>query len=162
MAGLTVVPESASVSIVTSMAGVAVAPHRIRTRHLFCMTRVTFNIFVRAGERETGVHIMVELPGSPTARVMTAATLIAERALVHVIFAVTRRASAVGIVERHRRVALRTGNIRVRADQRKTRDVMIEADLCDPARRNMTALTLLAELAEMQVIASVTFTASDR
>lgn len=83
---------------------------------------------------------------------MATTAVVAERTAMYVVITVAGSAGAVGIVKCRGCVTLFAGDVGVRADQRKTRNVMIEHEVCDPARRNVAGFAPIAELAEMHII----------
>lgn len=66
--------------------------------------------------------------------------------------AVARSTIAISIMKRCGCVTLLTGDVGVHADQGKTRDVMVEPELGNPTRRNMTGFALIPDLAEVHIV----------
>ncbi|PLX60390.1 MAG: hypothetical protein C0630_16505 [Sedimenticola selenatireducens] len=99
---------------------------------------------------------MIELPITPTIRVMTAGTVIRKRAFVHIIRRMTIhtrlwRLFIIGI-----QMTTTATHRLVQSDQRKIGKAMIKNRLSCPTFLSMTALALLSLLTFMPVISFMT------
>lgn len=86
---------------------------------------------------------------------MAAVTFIAERTAMQIITGVAGSAVVISIMKRGSFVTLLTGDVGVCADQREARDVMVEPELCNPTRRNMTGFALIPNLTKVHIIVGV-------
>ncbi len=83
---------------------------------------------------------MIELPGLPVSRVVATVAAVAESATVCIVVNMTCDTGVPSVVKRRRCMTLIAGQVRVRPDQWKTRNVMIEPQLCSPIGRDMAIL----------------------
>lgn len=92
------------------------------------------------GQRKLRLNVMIELPGLPASRVVATVALVTQSAAMRIVTTMTCDTVILGIVKRRGRMTLTAGHVRVRADQRKTGNVMIEPQLSSPIGRDMAIL----------------------
>ena len=114
---------------------------------------------MRTIQRESGLLVVIELPGTPVGRVVTALAAIAQTAPMLVVIDVAGDAGGVGVMERCRRMAALAGDRGVCAQQREARDVVVEPQLGRPAGRHVAGIAAVTQLATMHVVINVTATA---
>ena len=125
------------------------------------MARGAFQSGMRAGQREAGLPIMIEAPKGPTVRVMATIASLPQRQLMERILVAVRacrRRLAIGIGA----MALFTWHGRVKSDQGKICNVVIERYLSTPARLIVASLTVLPELTFVGIVRPMTSIASRR
>ena len=115
---------------------------------------VTLQGPMRTGQRVAGLLVMIETPMRPTVGVMTAQAVGAEPADVMGI-GMAARARAWCILERLTAVAIFAGYHCMQADERKSRQVMVEGDFLSPASLLVTLLAVAPQLATMRIILAV-------
>src|SRR5258708_7018853 len=106
---------------------------------------------VRAREGEAGLLEMIEDPQCPAGRRMASVALFAQSAFVHVVFLVTVDTAGLRVAEGLGAMALRAAHHIVQAEQRKARQVMVEADLAVPVLLAVAGVAALLEFQAMRV-----------
>lgn len=96
-------------------------------RHGLCMARTAFKALVLAVQSEMRLPVMIEAPLLPVAGVVAGLALRTEVQLVRVVLTVARNAFRLCVLELRREVAFPALDLQVPAQQRKTRERMIEA-----------------------------------
>lgn len=156
-----VAPEFAVVAIVLGVA--AVTLHRqfdLLTR--LVVTARTGQLPMRAGQREPGLFVVIEIPVIPAARVVALAAGLAETALVFVIGTMTIAANARGVLEHAIHVTACAGQRVVQTDQREFGQAVVEGELLFPARFGMTFFAGVALLPLVYVVGAVAADAGRR
>ena len=138
-------------NVVSPVAVVAVVRQRDLGDVLGRMTGVTLQALMRSRQRIPGLCRMVEAPARPSIRVVAQGAISAQPPLVMPV-PVTTRANPRRVLERRRAMTFLARHDGMAADQRKARNVMIEADLLPPAGLAMTAFAAGSELAFMRII----------
>ncbi len=92
------------------------------------------------GKRKLRLRVMIELPSLPVSRVVATVAPVAEPATVCIVVNMTCDTGVPGVVKRRGRMTLIAGHVRVRTEQWKTCNVMIEPQLCSPIGRDMAIL----------------------
>lgn len=142
MAAATVGSELAIVDVVGTMTvGAVLAQTRLRSERL-AMAAFARDVRVCAVERETRLRVVVEQPLLPVDRVMAKEAVLAKPPLVRVVVAVTTDAVFRGILEYVRVVTLATFRLCVLAQQRKTREIVIEEHIVLPRQFAVTVEAL--------------------
>ncbi len=115
------------------------------------MTSRTGSTCVGAGQGKGRLNVMVKMPLRPVQRAVTGFALRSESSIVNVAGRVARTAIGSGVVKSERRVAVFASDGHVQPDQREKRKPMVEVDLFDPVRLDVTGLALIAELPRMRI-----------
>jgi len=110
---------------------------------------------MRSVERITGLRIVIETPTRPAVRVVAQGAVAREAAFVMSVL-VAARTGARRVLERSGAMALLAGRYRVTANQRKSRDVVIESHTPPPARFLVALFAAAAELSFMGIVFLVT------
>ena len=87
---------------------------------------------VRTRERKAGVGVVIELPAQPVDGIVAARTIGCEPAFVGIIVRMAVDAGSRRILEDPRLMAVVALGLGVPAEQRETRQVVIEKDVLDP------------------------------
>lgn len=160
MTCLAIVTEPTKMGIIASMARVAVVSNRVARTSLICVTGIACETDMSSRQWKARQDVMIELPRTPTRRVVAAVAFIAESTAMQVIIYVARTAVTVHIVKCSGRMTLLTSHVSVRADQGELCDVMVKPKLRNPARRNMTGLAAFSDLTKVHVIVGMAAAAS--
>ena len=110
---------------------------------------------VRAGERETCLLGVIELPDAPTVRRMALSAVFAQTAFVYVVSSMTTVAIRGDALVGAAHVTLRARHGYVQTHQGKATQVVIEGDIDTPAFRLMALLALNAEFSAVHVLCAV-------
>lgn len=97
------------------------------------VARTAGQVCVRAVQCKFCPGVVIELPELPVIRVMAGIALCSEAALVRVFVSMAIDAAAARILEPGRQVARFTRYQRVKTNQRKAGEIMIEIDIVIPA-----------------------------
>lgn len=113
------------------------------------MTRRTGEIGVFSSQIERGLPSVVERPAFPIGRIVTLHTVGAEPAFVDILILMTAKASGRCVQVSLGRVAIPTVGSRMRAQQRKRRELMIEPHVFGPA---LIIVALAAAVPELTLV----------
>src|SRR5256886_1396142 len=102
---------------------------------------------VRTAQGKSGLLAVVELPHLPAVRRVASGAVPAQIPLVHVVLAMAVDTLLADVAVLAGQMTLLARNRDVQADQRKAREVVIEAHAGAPARRRVALIAFLAELA---------------
>src|ERR1700751_501128 len=106
---------------------------------------------VSAGEGEAGLLAMIELPQPPAVRGVTAGTLLAEVALVHIVLLVAVDTLLADLAVLARQMTLLAGHRDVQPDQREAREVVVESQMRTPALGRVALITAAAEGTQVHI-----------
>ena len=154
MAAFTVAAEASVVNVVPVMAGPAVTWQRSVTGGL-AMAIAASQALVSTGKLELCLLAMIELPKVPAVRVVTFATSLAQSPLVRVLRTVASNTFDRRFPIGPGGVAFPARHADMQADERETREIVIEADFVTPAALPVTGLALLAHRADVDIIGGV-------
>jgi len=155
MALLASLAERAVVRVVLGVAAVAVRCLRDAVRHLRLVAGMAVEPGVRAGQRELRLPVVIETPDRPAVGIVTCVAIGSEASLVQGVL-MAAGAGARRVLEGFRAMALIAADLRVTADQWKSRQIVVECDRLAPARLFMALLATGAELALVGLILLVT------
>src|SRR5205823_540118 len=110
---------------------------------------------VRTAQGKSGLLAVVELPHLPAVRRVASSAVLAQIPLVHVVLAMAVDTLLADVAVLAGQMTLLARNRDVQADQRKAREVVIEAHAGAPARRRVALIAFLAELAGVHVVGPV-------
>ena len=99
MAAVAVFSEARQMRIVAVVAGVATAGICRATPDRRFMARAAIHAGMRTLQCETGLPVMVELPGQPVRRIVAIVTLIAEATVMSIVAGVAGEAISVRVVK---------------------------------------------------------------
>jgi len=102
------------------------------------VTRVTIEPLVGSGERVLGLSRMIEAPASPAVGIVAKRAIGPQPTFVKLVLVATSARRAC-VLERGGAMALLAGHDRMAADQRKARQIVIEADRLVPVRSGCPA-----------------------
>ena len=111
---------------------------------------------VCAAQREMGFPGMIEVPQRPPVGRVTALAFLAETALVHVFMRMAIDTRRRRVTVRLCRVALRTADHAVQADERVPGDVVIEDEVRMPGFLPVAGIAAAVQLAAMRILAAMT------
>ncbi len=127
-----------------------------------CMAAIAGNGGVRTAQHKTGLRVVIELPRLPGRRIVASVALHAERAAMRVVACVAGNTVGPGVVECRRLMAIVTRYLRVRTEQRKAHQVMVEPYVRSPVGRDVAACALRAQLPVMCGVIRVAAGAASR
>ena len=119
------------------------------------VTGLAIDAAVRSGKRIARLSVVIKAPPRPAVRVVAERTIRPQPALMMLV-PVARRANQRGILEPQRAMTFLARYDGVLADERKSRDVMVEDCCAPPNILAMTSLATRAELAAVPIVLSVT------
>ena len=125
------------------------------------MAFVASEVLVGTGQVEIRFEVMVEFPPSPTIGVVAAAAVLTQVSTVIVVVSVAVDALIRGIPVGACEMTLTAGYTAVKTQQRKAREIVVEAYLAEE-RLPMAALTALSEVTGVNVVGTVTVGAIHR
>lgn len=132
MAAFAAAPEGARVHVVPRMTPLAVPRKGDRERVRRPVAHVTYEIHVRPVEGKIGLCAVIEPPAGPTVRVVTLLARRSQPPEMDIVPVVAADAADLGVLESRRGVALLACRHRVKAQQRKPRQIVIEEDARPP------------------------------
>lgn len=159
MTAATIETELSVVYIVRPVAVAAAIPESFHSGQRLPMAALTFRVAMRAVERKIGTQIVIELPGEPVHRVVTVAACVRVATLMRIILAMAVDAVFRCIAEHVRLVAAFAVRFRMLAEQRETRQVVIEEYIVLPGGfvvavvANDALLTVMGVVLGMAVVA---------
>ncbi len=162
MAAVAVLAEASGVRVLAAMAGNAITGNSSTASERGRVAIAARNICMRAIQRKARLRVVIELPRLPERWIVARVALPAECAAMRVVVRVAGDAIAIGIMKRRGCMAAITRRLRVRAEQRKTREVVVEPHPADPVGCDMTIPALCTQLAVMRVFIAVAANAASR
>jgi hypothetical protein len=140
------------VSIILRVTRETVAGQLDTSFHRGAMASFARQLPVAAVQLKRCLRVVVEPPTLPAVRVVTQLAAQAQPPQVNVIVGVARHAIARRVLEPGRGVALLTGSDGVDAQQRKSRDVVLEEDIVRPCDLVVTLAAVRPLLSRVDVI----------
>lgn len=144
--------EPVLMRIVPPMTGSADSRCRVAAGHRLPVTVGAGDTRVAVDQRETGSGAVVEIPGEPRARIVTACARSSQAVTVRIVLTMASQAVGRRIMKGRGRVAFLAFHGCVTTDQRKGRQVVFEQDLRRPRLLAMAVDAPFAQLAEMGVV----------
>jgi len=127
-----------------------------------CVATIAGNNGVRTAQHKTGLRVVIELPRLPGRRIVASVALLAERTAMRIVACVAGDTVGPGVVECRRLMAIVTRYLRVRTEQRKAHQVMVEPYVRSPVGRDVAACALRAQLPVMCGVIRVAAGAASR
>ena len=152
MAASAIRTEGTVVGVVLGMAATAAARQLDFSLDGTPVTGVAVDLPVRTPQREARLLIVIELPDLPAVRVVTQPALRPEPPEMDVLLAVAAVACDARILVARRRVALLAGGDGVEAQQRETREIVLEEDAHGPTSLVVAGVAAAALLSSVNVV----------
>src|SRR3984893_7095990 len=119
------------------------------------VARLAGELAVGAAQGKSGLLAVIDLPHLPAVRRVASSAVLAQVALVHVVLLVTVDTLVADVAVLAGQMTLLAWKRDVQADQRKLREVVIEAHARAPALRRVAVIAFLAEMAGVHVVRPV-------
>ncbi len=177
MATAAVFAEATGVFVLTAMTGNAITGTRgavvakevnaeeVLAQALFgraCVAASAGNSGMRAAQHKGGLGVVIELPRLPGGWIVANVALLAERAAMRVVACVAGNTVSPGVVKGRRLMAIVTSYLRVRAQEWKAHQVMVEPYVRSPVGGDVTARALCTQLPVMCIVIGVAAGAASR
>lgn len=154
MALFTGTAEAALMGVVRRVAPKATAIEHDPVRHLVAMTAVALQVTVCTRQREFCLTVVIEAPCRPCGRIVTEAAIGTEPAGVMLVL-MTTSAGAGCVPERSRAMAFLARDRRMKSDQRKSRQIVIERDFASPSRLIVALSAVGPKLSLVRIVLAV-------
>ena len=132
MAAAAVEAELAVVYVVGTVTVAAATALALHGGKRLAVAGVAGRVAVRAGEREPGPQVVIELPGQPVDRVVAGGAIVAVTPLVGIVVAVAVDANLRRVAENVGLMAAVAGSVGMCAEQREPGQVVIEEQVVLP------------------------------
>jgi len=132
MASFAAATKGAGMHVVLGVTPLTIPREADRDRVRRPVAHVTYEIHVRPVEGKVGLCAVIETPAGPTVRVVTLLAGRPQPPEVDIVSLVAADAGDLGILESRRGVALLASRHRVKTQQRKPRQIVIEEDVRPP------------------------------
>ena len=160
MAAATVGAELAIVNVVGTVTIAAARAEPLHSGQVRPVAALAGHGFMRALEREIGQQVVIEHPGRPFHRVVTRGAVVAETAIVRVVFEMAIDARLGRVAEDVGFMAIRALGVGMCAEERESREVVVEKYVLVPGRFVVAILALDPLFALVGIVRGVTVVAA--